>query len=63
MKSKGAYQFIEDNVCHTVVRGTTVLDKEKSREEWKFGEIFDQVLMEYYAFDEEKGVVKYVEKI
>lgn len=63
MKSKGAYQFIEDNVCHTVVRGTTLLDKEKSREEWKFGEIFDQVLMEYYAFDEEKGVVKYVEKI
>lgn len=63
MKSKGAYQFIEDNVCHTVVRGTTLLDREKSRDDWKFGEIFNQVLMEYYTFEEEKGVVKYVEKI
>lgn len=58
MKSKGAYQFIEDNICHTVVRGTTLLDKEKPREDWKFGEIFNQVVMEYYTFDEEKGVVK-----
>jgi hypothetical protein len=33
MKSKGAYQFIEDNVCHTVVRGTTLLDREKSRDD------------------------------
>lgn len=33
MKSKGAYQFVEDGKCHTVVRGTTVLDREKDRED------------------------------
>lgn len=63
MKSKGAYQYIEDGKCHTVVRGTTLLDQEKSREDWNFGEIFNQVLMEYYAFNEETGVEKYVTQI
>lgn len=63
IKSKGAYQFIEDDVVHTVVRGTTLLDKEKPREDWKFGEIFNNIVMEYYTFDEEKGVVKHGEKL
>lgn len=63
MKSKGAYQFIEDGVCHTVVRGTTELDKEKERETWSFGEIFNHIAMEYYEFNEEQGVVKHVKEI
>lgn len=63
MKSKGAYQFIEDGICHTVVRGTTELDREKERENWSFGEIFNHIAMEYYEFNEEQGVVKYVKEI
>lgn len=63
MKSKGAYQFVEDGVCHTVVRGTTELDKEKAREKWAFGEILNPIAMEYYEFNEEQGVVKHVKEI
>lgn len=63
MKSKGAYQYVEDNQCHTVVRGTTELDKEKDRDEWEFGEIFNHVVMEYYEFDEEQGVIKHAKEI
>lgn len=63
MKSRGAYQFVENNICKTVVRGTTLLDKEKAREDWTFGEIFNNIIMEYYAFDEAEGVVKYGKEI
>lgn len=58
MKSKGAYQYIEDGVCHTVVRGTTNLDKEKERDDWEFGDIFKDVKMDCYAFDDNEGVIK-----
>ena len=63
MKSKGAYQYVENDEVHTVVRGTTLLDQEKDRKDWSFGEILKNVLMEYYTFDEEKGVIKNVEEI
>lgn len=64
MKSKGAYQYIENNICHSVVRGLTLLDKEKSRDEWELGDIFnDKAVEEIYTFDEEQGVIKDVKKI
>lgn len=63
MKSKGAYQYVENGKCHTVVRGTTELDKEKERDDWEFGEIFNHVAMEYYEFNEEQGVIKHVKEI
>lgn len=64
MKSKGAYQFIEDGVCHSVVRGLTLLDREKDRSLWEFGDIFNEnAVEEYYAFDADKGVIKNVKKI
>lgn len=64
MKSKGAYQFIEDNVVHTVVRGSTLLDKEKARENWNFGDIFNsKAVEEVYGFDDEQGVIKNVKEI
>lgn len=66
MKSKGAYQFVENGVCYSRIRGTTNLDREKQRDDWEFGDIFKKkdITMDYYAFDEEEGVLKqYAEKI
>ena len=64
MKSKGAYQFIEDGKCHSVVRGLTLLDKVKDREQWELGDIFSEsAVEECYTFDTDKGVIKDVKKI
>lgn len=63
MKSKGAYQFMENGEVHTVVRGITTLDREKDRKDWAFGDIFNDVEMEYYTFDEREGVKKHVKSI
>ena len=64
MKSKGAYQYVEDDKCHSVVRGLTLLDREKPRDEWELGDIFNsKVVEEIYYFDEEKGVIKDVQKV
>lgn len=64
MKSKGAYQYVEDGKCHSVVRGLTLLDREKPRDEWELGDIFNsKAVEEIYTFDEEQGVIKDVQKI
>jgi len=63
MKSKGAYQFVENEICHTVVRGETELDKVKIRKDWEFGEIFNNVQMIHYTFEKERGIVKHVTQI
>lgn len=63
MKSKGAYQYVEGGKCHSVVRGLTLLDREKDRDDWEFGEILNQVNVEYYVFNEEVGVEKYVKEL
>lgn len=39
-KSAGAYEFIEDDKYHPVVRGYTRLDTIKSRDEWSWGDIY-----------------------
>ena len=63
MKSKGAYQFMEAGKTRTVVRGTTELDRSKDRDDWYFGEIFTHIKMDYYTFNEDKGVEKHEQEI
>lgn len=46
IKSDGAYEFIEDGVYHPVIRGRTRLDKIKSRDQWKWGDIYGGELTE-----------------
>lgn len=59
VKSKGAYQYLENGKCHSVVRGTSNLDILHERDDWKFGEIMSQELkVEKYRFDKEIGVIK-----
>jgi hypothetical protein len=41
-KSKGSYEFVENGKYKPVVRGSTKLDKIKSRDEWEWGDIFQQ---------------------
>ena len=50
IKSKGAYEYIEDGKYYPVLRGYTKLDKVKPRNEWKWGDIFhtDAVVIEFY---------------
>lgn len=58
VKSKGAYQYLEDDKCHTVVRGTSNLDLVQSREDWEFGAIMNSELsVEKYKYTN-KGVEK-----
>lgn len=58
MTSAGSYQYIENGVVHTVLRGTSNLDKIKQREDWEFGDIQRLNGRAYYFFDEEKGIVE-----
>lgn len=59
MTSEGRYQYVEDGVCHTVVRGLCNLDAiEPDRTKWKFGDILKIKETFTYKFDEKKGVVK-----
>lgn len=56
-KSKGAYEFIENDIYYPVIRGRTNLDKVKPRSQWQWGDIYnkDAVIIEFY-FDPEKGI-------
>ena len=59
MTSSGAYQYVEDGVCHSVVRGLCNLDaNEPDRTKWKFGDIKMMNNLLTYKFNEEIGVVK-----
>lgn len=40
IKSKGAYEFIENGIYFPVVRGQCEMDHLKSRTEWKWGDIY-----------------------
>lgn len=41
VKSKGAYEYIEDGKYTPVVRGSTLLDRAKPRSKWKWGDIYN----------------------
>lgn len=59
MTGPGSYQYVENGVCHTVVRGLCNLDAiEPDRTKWKFGDILNIKEMFTYRFVERVGVVK-----
>lgn len=63
MMSSGAYQYEEDGVCHTVVRGICNLDAiEPDRKKWEFGAIKRLNYIVTYKFVEGIGVVRNEEK-
>ena len=41
-KSAGAYEYIENGEYHAVVRGSTNLDKIKPRDQWVWGDIYNE---------------------
>lgn len=58
IKSKGAYQYVQDGKCVTVVRGTSNLDLVQEREDWELGAIMNSKLaVEKYKYTD-KGVEK-----
>lgn len=63
MTSEGRYQYLENGVCTSVVRGLCNLDAvEPNREKWEFGDILKIRDMFTYRFDEDKGVIKTYEE-
>lgn len=68
IKSKGAYEYVENGKYYPVVRGYTKLDRLKPREEWKWGDIYrNESEPVMYSFkddyiwwdNENKGAVEY----
>lgn len=58
IKSAGAYQYIEDDKCHTVLRGICALDYIKpSRDTWTWREIDNQTIYTF-EFNENIGIIK-----
>lgn len=41
VKSRGAYEYIDSDGYHPVVRGRSKLDETKSRDKWEWGDIFN----------------------
>jgi hypothetical protein len=63
-KSKGCYEFIEDGKYSPVVRGRTRLDRVKERENWSWGDIYQEECdIVKYRFDPALGIVVEYEKI
>lgn len=64
VKSKGAYQYRENGVVHTIVRGRTNLDAVKERNTRERGEILKKsISVQRYKWDDNKGVIADNEKI
>ena len=64
VKSKGAYQYEEEGVCYSVVRGRTNLDTIQDRSEWKFGDILkENIILKQYSWNDDIGVVESYGKI
>lgn len=59
MTGPGSYQYVENGICESVVRGLCNLDAvEPDRTKWQFGDILKLQQVFTYKFNEEKGVVK-----
>ena len=59
MTSVGSYQYVENGICHSVVRGKCNLDSlEPNRDKWEFGLILAMKEVCVYTFDKEKGIVE-----
>lgn len=62
-KSAGAYEFIEDGKYYPVIRGQTVMDRLRDREQWQWGDIFkDASEVVKYTWDDQLGIVVDVAK-
>lgn len=58
-KSPGCYEYIEDGKYHPVVRGSTSLEKVKSRDQWEWGDIYNKASeIISYTFTKGKGVAR-----
>lgn len=64
-KSAGAYEFIEDGKYYPVIRGKTRLDDIKKRDEWRWGDIYQDSAQETkkYRVTIERGVEVVYEKL
>ncbi len=58
IKSEGVYEYIEDGKYYPVVRGTTKLDRELPREEWKWGDIYREGAKMLVFSYQEDGTIK-----
>lgn len=59
MTGPGSYQYVENGICESVVRGLCNLDAvEPDRTKWQFGDILRLQQVFTYKFNEEKGVYK-----
>ncbi len=59
MVSVGAYQYLENGKCKSVVRGLCNLDLiEKDRSKWQFGDLLNLKNLFTFKFSEEVGVYK-----
>lgn len=59
MTGPGSYQYVENGICTSVVRGICNLDAaEPDRTKWQFGDILNLENIYTYRFSEEKGVYK-----
>lgn len=57
IKSSGAYQYIEDGKITSVVRGHTLLDNIKPRDQWQWREIDSYQAICTYEYEKGTGVV------
>ena len=58
-KSAGAYEYIENETYHPVIRGFTKLDEIKDRGNWQWGDIYQESAeVKQYEFIEGKGIVE-----
>jgi len=58
-KSGGSYEFIENGKYYPVVRGETVLDRIKPRNEWVWGDIYNRHCEAIkYCFDNNDYIIK-----
>lgn len=56
-KSSGAYEYIENEEYHPVLRGYTLLDEIKPRSQWEWGDIYQEnAIVKKYKFSEEEGI-------
>jgi hypothetical protein len=56
-KSRGAYEYIENDVYHPVIRGVSSYERVKPKKDWEWGDIYQGIINEY-SWDEDLGVYK-----
>ena len=60
-KSKGSYEYMDEEGYHPVVRGRTKLDESKPRTEWEWGDIYQTGGVKKYALINDQVVEIYDE--